>query len=247
VLSISHVPTQSGLVQPAAEAGRLARERGVWYLLDATQTAGQMPLDVQALGCDALAATGRKFLRGPRATGFLYVRRERISEMDPLPVDIHSAVWTGPESYELRPDARRFETWEQPIAGNLGLGVAADYALALGMDAIWERVQALAARLRERLFALPGVTLRDPGEHRCGIVTFTVDGMEAGEVRAALAARTPRINVTVSTINSARVDFPTRGLSTVVRSSVHYYLREQDIDAFAHAIEELCSVPAPDR
>jgi selenocysteine lyase/cysteine desulfurase len=238
VLSISHVPTQSGLVQPAAEAGKLARARGVWYLLDATQTAGQMPLDAQALGCDALAATGRKFLRGPRATGFLYVRRDRIADMDPLPVDLHAAVWTGPESYELRSDARRFETWEQPIAGNLGLGAAADYALAWGIGAIWDRVQFLAGRLRERLAAVPRVTLRDPGAQRCGIVTFTVDGTPAAEVRAALAARTPRINVTISTINSARMDFPARRLDTVVRSSVHYYLRDEDIDLFAEAIGE---------
>jgi selenocysteine lyase/cysteine desulfurase len=239
VLSISHVPTQSGLVQPVAEAGRLARERNVWYLLDATQSAGQMPLDVQVLGCDALAATGRKFLRGPRATGFLYVRRERISQMDPLPVDIHSATWTGPETYVLRPDARRFETWEQPIAGNLGLGAAVDYALGWGLDAIWERVQRLATRLRDRLAALPAITVQDPGKQRCGIVTFTVDGMPAAAVKAALAARTPRVNVTVSTINSARMDFPARGLETVVRSSVHYYLRDEDIDLFVEAVRDV--------
>jgi hypothetical protein len=163
-----------------------------------------MPLDVQVLGCDALAATGRKFLRGPRATGFLYVRRERISQMDPLPVDIHSATWTGPETYVLRPDARRFETWEQPIAGNLGLGAAVDYALGWGLDAIWERVQRLATRLRDRLAALPAITVQDPGKQRCGIVTFTVDGMPAAAVKAALAARTPRVNVTVSTRRDTR-------------------------------------------
>ncbi len=237
VVSVSHVPTQSGLVQPAEEVGRLARARGdVWYLLDATQTAGQMPIDVRRLGCDALAATGRKFLRGPRATGFLYVRRERLSELQPLPLDLHGATWTGPESYELRPDARRFETWEQHVAGVLGLGAAVDYALAWGMDAVWERISALAARLRALLADVPRVTLRDPGVERCGIVTFTVDGMSAAEVKAALAARPRRINVTTSTINSARLDFAARGLDTVVRSSVHYYLTEADLDEFAEAL-----------
>ncbi len=240
LVSVSHVPTQSGLLQPAAEVGRLTRARGdVWYLLDACQTAGQLPLDVQNLGCDALAATGRKFLRGPRATGFLYVRHERLRELDPIPVDLHAATWTGPESYELRDDARRFETWEQHIAGLLGLGAAAEYALGWGLDAIWERVQALAARLRALLADTPRVTLRDPGVRRCGIVTFTVEGLAAAEVKAALAARPRRINVTTSTVNSARLDFAERGLDTVVRSSVHYYLTEQDLEEFAAAVRSL--------
>ena len=245
VLSISHVPTQSGLVQPAAEVGtRLiaplcARGRDVWYLLDATQTAGQLPLDVRELGCDALAATGRKFLRGPRATGFLYVRRERLPELDPIPVDLHAATWTGPQTYKLRPDARRFETWEQHIAGVLGLGVAVDYALGWGLDAVWERISALADRLRALLADVPRVTLRDPGARRCGIVTCTVDGMTAPDVKAALAARPRRINVSVSTINSARLDFTARGLDTVVRASVHYYLTEEDLEEFAGALREL--------
>ncbi len=239
-VSISHVPTQSGLLQPAAEAGRLVRARGdVWYLLDATQTAGQFPLDVLALGCDALAATGRKFLRGPRATGFLYVRRERLAALDPIPVDLHAATWTGPETYELRADARRFETWEQHIAGLLGLGAAADYALAWGLDAIWARIQALAIRLRALLAEVPRVTLCDPGAQRCGIVTFTVDGYTAAQVKAALAARTRRINVSTSTVNSARLDFTARGLDTVVRSSVHYYLTEDDMEEMASALRAL--------
>jgi selenocysteine lyase/cysteine desulfurase len=241
VVSISHVPTQSGLVQPVAEVGKLVRGRDVWYLLDATQTAGQMPLDINLIGCDALAATGRKFLRGPRATGFLYVRLERLEEMDPLPVDLHAATWTGPEAYELRRDARRFETWEQHIAGLLGLGAAAEYALGWGLDATWARVQALAGRLRSSLAEVPGVALQDPGREQCGIVTFTVDGLPATRVKALLAARPRRINVSTATINSARLDFAERGLDTVVRSSVHYYLNEHDLNEFAGAIHEIAS------
>src|SRR5262249_45102569 len=154
------------------EVGELAQEVGCWYLLDATQTAGQMPLDVQALGCDALAATGRKYLRGPRATGFLYVRRERLPELHPVMLDIQGANWTGPDSYEMAPHARRFETWEQNFAGLLGLGVAVDYARAVGVDAIWRRVRALADGLRERLAAIPGVAVHDRGAERCGIVSL---------------------------------------------------------------------------
>jgi selenocysteine lyase/cysteine desulfurase len=241
VVSVSHVPTQSGLVQPVEQVGGLVRGSDVWYLLDATQTAGQMPLDVNLIGCDALAATGRKFLRGPRGTGFLYVRLERLEEMDPLPVDLHAATWTGPETYRLRGDARRFETWEQPIAGLLGLGAAVEYALDLGLDAIWARVQALAARLRSLLGDAPGVTLRDPGRERCGIVTFTVDGLPAARVKDALAARPRRVNVSTATSSSARLDFGERGLDTVVRSSVHYYLTESDLDEFVEAVRAIAS------
>jgi cysteine desulfurase / selenocysteine lyase len=239
VVSLTHVPTQSGLLQPAAAVGRLVREAGCWFLLDATQTVGQMPIDVEAIGCDALAATGRKFLRGPRATGFLYVRRERLPEMHPAVVDVHSATWTGADSYEVAPTARRFEIWEQYFAGNLGLGAAVDYALALGVDRIWERVRLLAGHLRERLATIPGVALHDRGGERCGIVSLTVDGVAAPQVRDRLAARHPRINVSTSSVNSARLDFPGRGLSQTVRASVHYYNTEAELDEFVEAMTEV--------
>ena len=239
VLSLTHVPTQSGLVQPAEAAGRLAREAGCWFLLDATQTVGQMPIDVQKLGCDVLAATGRKFLRGPRATGFLYVRQNRLPDMQPAIVDVHSATWTGPDSYEIAPTARRFEIWEQYFAGNLGLGAAIDYALAIGIDQIWQRVQPMAASLRERLSAVPGLSVRDRGAEQCAIVSFTLDGHDPQEIRDRLAAHNPRINVSTSSINSARLDFPQRGLTQTVRASVHYYNTEAELDTLVDAIARL--------
>jgi cysteine desulfurase/selenocysteine lyase len=239
VVSLTHVPTQSGLLQPAEAVGRLAREAGCWFLLDATQTVGQMPIDVQSLCCDMLAATGRKFLRGPRATGFLYVRQDRLPDMQPAVVDVHSATWTGPDSYDIAPTARRFEIWEQYFAGNLGLGAAIDYALATGIDRIWHRVQPMAARLRERLSAIPGVHLHDRGAEQCAIVSFTMDGYEPPQIREYLAAHHPRINVSTSSITSARLDFPTRGLTQTVRASPHYYNTDAELDEFVEAIAGL--------
>lgn len=236
VMALAHVPTQSGLVQPAVEVGRLARAAGCWYLLDATQTVGQMPIDVQAIGCDALAATGRKFLRGPRATGFLYVRRERLPDLHPPMVDLHGADWTGPATYTLAPTARRFEVWEQYVAGLLGLGVAVDYARAVGLDAIWARVRALADGLRARLGAIPGVAVHDRGRVHCGIVSLTLAGVPAPVVRDRLAEHDPRINVSVSSARSAMLDFPARGLTETVRASVHYYNTEAELDEFADAV-----------
>jgi cysteine desulfurase/selenocysteine lyase len=237
LIAITHVPTHNGLVNPAAEVGRVAREAGVPYLLDACQSVGQMPIDVAAIGCDLLSATGRKFLRGPRGTGFLFVSERILERLDPPFLDLHAATWTGPDEFVMRPDARRFETWESSLACTIGLGVAVDYALGLGLDAIQQRVTGLAADLRPRLRAIPGVSVHDRGPHQCAIVTFSVAGHDAGEVTAALARH--RVNVSQSRPEAARYDFDARGLPALVRASVHYYNTEEELDALCRVVEAL--------
>ncbi|MDP9842457.1 aminotransferase class V-fold PLP-dependent enzyme [Streptosporangium lutulentum] len=228
LVAVTHVPTQSGLVNPAAEVGRLTRAAGVPFLLDACQSVGQLPVDVQEIGCDMLSATGRKFLRGPRGTGFLYVSDRLVETMEPPFLDLHAATWTDAQTYDIRPDARRFESWETNYAAKIGLGVAVGYALDWGIEAIEERVTSLATRLRHQLAQLPGVTVQDRGRRLCGIVTFTVDGVPAADVHRRLT--TAGINTGVSAITSARYDLGARNLPAVVRASVHYYNTDEEID-----------------
>jgi len=237
MIAVTHVPTNGGLVNPAEEIGKIARDADVYYLLDACQSAGQIPLDVEKVGCDALSVTGRKYLRGPRGTGFLYVRKNRIEALEPLFLDLHAAQWTGRDSFEILPTAKRFENWEFNIAGVIGLGVAADYALDLGMENIHARIVALAADLRTSLAAVPGVTVRDIGTQKCGITTFTKDGVTPDEIKAALANRA--INVSVSRRGSTRIDMENRGLDEVVRASVHYYNDADEIAKLCEAVEAL--------
>ncbi len=234
LIAITHVPTNGGLVNPVEEIGAVAREHGIFYLVDACQSAGQIDLDVDKIQCDALSATGRKYLRGPRGSGFLYVRRSALAGLHPPVVDLFSATWTGPDSYELRADARRFENWENNYAAKLGLGAAVDYALALGMPAIEAEVTRLAAKLRERLAEIDSVTVHDIGRRRCGIVTFAVDGIDAGTVSDRL--RQHRIHTSVSGPSSTLIDATRRGLPSLVRSSVHYFNRDDEIDRFVETL-----------
>jgi cysteine desulfurase/selenocysteine lyase len=234
LIAVTHVPTSGGLVNPIEAIGKVAREAGVLYLVDACQSVGQMPIDVQKIGCDMLSTTGRKYLRGPRGTGFLYVRRAVLDQLEPPFLDLHSATWTTRNSFEMRPDARRFETWETNYANRLGLSTAIDYAMQWGLDTIWRRIKELAYRLRTQLSPIPGMIVHDRGITQCGIVTFTVEGIEPAEIKRKLAEQ--RINVTIAVCNSTLLDMEARKLTQMIRASVHYYNTEDEIQRFAQEI-----------
>jgi selenocysteine lyase/cysteine desulfurase len=247
LVAVTHVPTNGGLVNPVAGVGALCREAGVPFLLDACQSVGQMPVDVDATGCDLLAATGRKFLRAPRGTGFLYARRSLLDRLDrdgaePAFLDLLGADWVAPDDYVLRPDARRFENWESNLAAVAGLRAAVAYARSWGLDAIADRVGTMADALRGRLAEVPGVRVHDLGRHRSGIVTFTVDGVAADEVQARL--RSQGINVSVSGPSSTRLDAVRRRLPPLVRASVHYVTTDGELDRLAAAVGDMVASSA---
>ncbi|GLY44116.1 aminotransferase class V [Amycolatopsis sp. NBRC 101858] len=236
LIAISHVPTQGGLVNPAEAVGAVAEAAGIPFLLDACQSAGQVDLDVRRLKCDALSVTGRKYLRGPRGTGFLYVHPRLRDRLEPAMLDLHSAVWTAPTEYVVDPTAKRFEVWERDFAAVFGLGAAIDYALEWGLPAIETRVAALAATLRTRLTEA-GAHVHDAGARKCGIVTFSVDGTPAAEIKARLAEA--NINTSISSRTSAQFDFTARDLPDLVRASVHYYNTEDEIDLLVEQVNKL--------
>lgn len=233
LISISHIPTGGGLVNPVAEVGRLAKQANIPFLVDACQSVGQLPLDVDEIGCDLLSGTGRKYLRGPRGTGFLYVRESLIEKLEPPFLDQHAAELTGTHSYTIRSDAKRFENWERHFAGQAALGVAIDYALGWGLENIQNRIYALAGSLRAQLAAVEGITVTDTGSEKCGLVTFVKDGVTAVQIKQHLAAQ--KINVSTSQGSGNLLSFRKRGLESVVRASVHYYNTEDEVAALVAA------------
>lgn len=230
LISVTWVPTNGGLVNPAAAIGRVARTHGILYLLDACQAVGQMPVDVEAIGCDMLAATGRKFLRGPRGSGFLYVRKDHIATLEPPMIDHFAAPWVSMDRYELRPDARRFENWENNYGARLGLGIAADYALAIGLEAIEARCSRLSRRMRDGLAEIAGFRIFDLGAAPSSIVSFGCDYCSAHEVQDFCAGRS--VVIGQSFPSRTRIDSERRGLPDLLRASPHYFNTDADVDVF---------------
>ncbi|GFG55758.1 aminotransferase [Mycolicibacterium agri] len=235
LIGLTWVPTAGGLVNPAAEVGRIANDADVLYLLDATQAVGQFPIDVTAIGADMLTGTGRKFLRGPRGTGFLYTGPRALQRLEPFVAEIRSATWTGGRSFTWADGAQRFETWENSYVNVVGLGVAVRQALDFGLPNIAQRSSDLGARLRRGLAETDGVTVHDLGREQCAIVTAKVSGVDSEAVADALL----RQGINVSTTVPEHNQFDERGVHPLVRLSPHYYNTDDEIDQAIAAVAAL--------
>lgn len=233
--AVTHVPTNSGLVQPVEAIGRICQESETLYLVDACQSAGQMRLDVTQIGCDFLTATMRKFMRGPRGAGFLYASdRVLESDLELLVPDMRSANWTAPDTYVHERSARRFEYWEMAPTLMLGSKFATEYALRLGLDWIETQVKSIAQLTRDLLGELPGVQVLDQGENLCGIVTVHARHWDVNTILEKLSR--DYINCRISTREVAQIDFPRKGVEWALRVSPHYYNTEQEIMQLREAL-----------
>jgi cysteine desulfurase/selenocysteine lyase len=237
LIAITHIPSTAGGMIPIVEIGKIARKHGILYLVDACQSAGQVPVDVKEIGCDMLSVTGRKYLRAPRGTGFLFVRKEVQDKLKLILMDSLAADWVSETDFKIRSDARRFELYEKNRALTLGLGKAIEYALNIGVDRIWQRVQHLAGLMRTQLSAIDGVTVHDFGAEQCGIVTFSVAGIDSAHIKSKLAEQ--RINVSIGKAISTLIYMNKNNLVSIVRASVHYYNTEEEIEILCEALKAM--------
>ncbi len=237
LVSLTHVPTNTGLIQPAEAVGKLCNENNVPYLLDACQSVGQLPVDVQRIGCDFLSATMRKFLRGPRGAGFLYVSDKILErKLAPLFVDMRGANWTSPDTYEVSMTAKRFEEWELPYALVLGSKSAINYALDIGLENIQARNKALCEILRNKLTSIE-LRVLDIGPSQSSIITVEIPGKQPQEVVDYL--RSININTSSSHRSNAQIDFQSKKVDWALRISPHYYNTEDEIDNLIQSLEDL--------
>ncbi len=242
LIAVTHIPSSGGGMLPIEAIGRIAKQHGILYMVDACQTAGQYPIDVKAIGCNILSANGRKYLRAPRGTAFLFVDKAVQDQIKPLLLDQHAARNVTMDGYTLRPDARRFELYEKSRALTLGLGKAIEYALNIGLDRIWARIQWLAAYTRAELRMIPGITVHDMGDQQCGIITFSADGFDNKELRDALVSHS--INVSFGAAAATLIYMTNRQLKSLVRISVHYYNTEVEVSKVCQTLRAILAVPA---
>ncbi|MEP7264980.1 MAG: aminotransferase class V-fold PLP-dependent enzyme [Bacteroidota bacterium] len=238
LVSLAHIPTNSGLIQDAAAVGAICKKYNTWFLLDACQSAGQLELDVKKIGCDFLSAAGRKFMRGPRGTGFLYVSDKALDAgLSPSLIDMRGADWIAADDYKVQPDAKRFELFESSCALKLGLKEAVRYANTIGLQNIYNYNQQLIERLRNNLSALPGLTLLDKGSNRSNILTFTLNDANLSDVENHLTVN--NVCYSVGFRNFALIDFNKKNVDWAIRFSPHYYNTLEEMDRAAEIVREI--------
>ena len=244
LLAITHIPTNSGLVQPVNEIAKIYKnytqqhEGKTWYILDACQSAGQMKLDVSALNCDFLSVTCRKFLRGPRGTGALYISDKALNAgLEPMFIDMRGAEWKQKDEYQQQPTAIRYEDWEFAYSTVLGTASAIEYCLNIGEDKIWQQVKLLSGNMREQLAQIDRVKVLDKGPELGGLVTFHVQGSEPKLIVSELLKK--NINVVPSFRAFGLIDFDEKGVEWAIRASPTYYNTVEEIDIFIERIKEI--------
>jgi len=237
LISITHVPSSSGQIAPAEKVGEIAKAHDVLFLLDACQSVGQLDVNFERIGCDMATGTGRKFLRGPRGIGFLYINEKSRAQIEPVVLTNQAATWSDDNDYILRNDARLFEAWERSCVNQLGLGAAVDYLLALGVERTTGRIAELTAHLRSGLADIRGVTPTCQQDATAAIVTFNKEGWVARDIKEAMEKHA--VATQVASVVHTRLDLGARGIDTTARVSPHYYNTVDELDRFLNLLESL--------
>ena len=237
IISLAHVASSDGLIADAKAVGQIAAGSNAFYILDACQAVGQIPVSFTDIGCHMATATSRKFLRGPRGVGFLYIDKAARQQLDPIVVTNKAATWISDGEYELSEDAAMFEAWESSCLVNMGFGAALDYLLMQGVGKTTAHLQALASGLRKDLAVINGVTIECPDIAEAAIITFNKVGWDAPLLKTAMAEK--GITVQVSSIFHTRLDYGARGIETAARVSPHYYNTADELNRFLNVLESL--------
>lgn len=237
LIGVTHMPSSSGEIVDAMTIGKIAKHHNVLYQLDACQSAGHIPLSVSEIGCDIMTGTARKFLRGPRGIGFLYVNQRARDQMEPVVLTNQSAAWVSADSYELLDNARIFEAWERSVMNQLGFKAALDYYKELGPLSASGTLLSIADTIRQGLADIPHVIPTCPEGSKSAIITFNIKGMEAVEAKQKLADS--MMTVQTASVQHTRLDLEARGIETAVRVSPHYYVTERDAAVFLNRIDGL--------
>ena len=238
LVSISHIPTNSGLIQNVKAIGNICEKNNIIFLLDACQSVGQIVVDVKPLKCDFLTATGRKFLRGPRGTGFLYVSDKILKEQyAPLYIDGRGATWTEIYKFEMLDSAKRFELWESPCAFKMGFQEAIKYANNIGMEHIQAYNEKIMKQLRANLSSIPNVVLFDKGLNTSNILTFRKGNVSLKRISNILDKN--KVYYSVSNKEWGLIDFNKKGIEWAIRLSPHYFNTIEEMDKVSQIIENI--------
>jgi cysteine desulfurase/selenocysteine lyase len=235
ILSMVHISNSLGTVNPVADLCARARERGITTLVDGAQSAGHMPVDVEAIGCDFFVFSGHKIC-GPTGIGVLWGRQDLLDAMPPYQSGGEMILSVEYQKTEFKKAPHRFEAGTPDISGPIGLHVAMEYLDHIGRENIWKHDQELAHYAYEKLAAIKDIRLFGPKQNRGGLVSFLLNGVHAHDVvtladQAGVALRGGH-HCTQPLMHKL-------GVESTARASFYFYNTKTEVDRFVEVVKEI--------
>jgi cysteine desulfurase / selenocysteine lyase len=241
LIAISHAVAHGSIINPVEEIGKLAKKYGAYYIVDGCQTVGQIKVDVQSIQCDAYMTTGRKWLCGPRGTGFLYVKSS--SQMRTTQLDLASADLIFDDNLnliriEVRNDAKQFELWEKSFANLLGLSSAIEECLESKIEVISVKIQELSNKLRFAASSNENIKLIGKTISLSGILGFYLDDYSK---ESYVQNEFDKFDLRISTMSDwdCPMHFPKNGANKIFRLSPHFYTDNDTIEKACEIISKI--------